>query len=279
LVQGSDGSFYGTTSAGGEGFDGTNNSSGRGTVFKITTEGRLTTLFRFNYASGDQPSSSLVLASDGDLLGTTRRGGVGGGSAFKITTDGVLRWVTLFDESIGGTPSGLVRGTDGNAYGTTIQYFGPSSPVTPCLSFGSVFKITPAGGLSTLACFSNPNSRGDKTRELVGNSSLVQGADGNFYGTRDYDYGTNSYGCCGFGTVFRLVQRPEITVLTQSNRQMTLMWTAFPGGNYRVESTSSLAAPRWTPLIPKFTTTGSVASVTDDTSGTAQGFYRIHLLP
>ncbi len=66
LVQ-ANGNFYGTTEAGG--------TSGYGTVYEITPAGRLTTLYNFcslsGCADGFRPYAGLLLASDGNLYGTT----------------------------------------------------------------------------------------------------------------------------------------------------------------------------------------------------------------
>src|SRR5713101_4779706 len=77
LIQASDGNLYGTTLRGGD----TNCGSGAGcgTVFRMTLTGTLTTLYRFHGSDGDQPSGTLVEASDGALYGTTLRGGLSGG--------------------------------------------------------------------------------------------------------------------------------------------------------------------------------------------------------
>src|SRR6187431_1807353 len=63
LIKGGDGNFYGTTRGGG-------GDVGVGTVFRVTTDGLLTTLLSFNYGKGDFPSE-LVLGSDGNFYGTT----------------------------------------------------------------------------------------------------------------------------------------------------------------------------------------------------------------
>jgi uncharacterized repeat protein (TIGR03803 family) len=69
LVQGSDGSFYGTTY-----FGGTN--GGNGTVFKISTNGALTSLYSFTGGNdGANPRAGLVEGSDGCFYGTTYYGG------------------------------------------------------------------------------------------------------------------------------------------------------------------------------------------------------------
>jgi uncharacterized repeat protein (TIGR03803 family) len=73
LIQASDGNFYGTTLYGG--------TSDRGTVFKITPAGVLTTLHNFAYSDGRRPYASLVQGTDGTFYGTALFGGLydGGG--------------------------------------------------------------------------------------------------------------------------------------------------------------------------------------------------------
>jgi uncharacterized repeat protein (TIGR03803 family) len=71
LTQGVDGNLYGTASAGG--------THGKGTVFKITPGGKLTTIYSFctksNCTDGSTPYGGLVLGSDGNFYGTTFAGG------------------------------------------------------------------------------------------------------------------------------------------------------------------------------------------------------------
>src|SRR5438045_3804525 len=114
LVQGPDGSFYGTTSQGGP--------LGRGTVFRVTPTGVLTTLV------SDQatPAAGLIVGNEGLLYGMTTAGGLGGlggfGTVFKLTTSGVLTNFALFDGTNGRAPlAGLVLAGDGNFYGATEQ--------------------------------------------------------------------------------------------------------------------------------------------------------------
>jgi len=149
LIQANDGNFYGTTAAGGNqnwpcGIDGS-----CGTVFRITTGGRLTTLYSFcpqyGCVDGDAPYGALVQATDGNFYGTTTGGGAGSGTVFKITPAGALTTLYSFcsepDCADGATPyAGLVQGTDGALYGTT-RYGGGTS----CVDCGTVFKITPGG--------------------------------------------------------------------------------------------------------------------------------------
>ena len=175
LVQGTDGNFYGATNGG---------ASGDGTVFKITPQGKLTTLHTFNGTDGNDPMATLVLGTDGNFYGTTFAGGAHAdacqadacGVVFKITPAGALTTLYSFCAQAGcadgAGPGPLVQGTDGSFYGTTVQ---DGSSSCAC---GTVFKITPAGVLTTLYQFTGPDGFGPGP--LAG---LIQGSDGNFYGT------------------------------------------------------------------------------------------------
>jgi uncharacterized repeat protein (TIGR03803 family) len=123
VVQGKDGNLYGTT-----GFGGTN--SGFGTIFKLATNGTLTTLFDFKLLDGEIPSAKLVFGNDGNLYGTTSIGGSTGdnpggsglGTVFRITTNGIFTRLILFQGTNGANPQApLALGKDGNLYGTTAQ--------------------------------------------------------------------------------------------------------------------------------------------------------------
>jgi len=117
LIRATDGDFYGTTSSGGAG--------GSGTVFKITPEGTLTTLYSFcsqtNCIDGKNPELGLIQATDGNFYGTTFSGGANGaGTVFKITLGGTLTTLHSFNSTDGANPlAGLVQATDGDLYGTT----------------------------------------------------------------------------------------------------------------------------------------------------------------
>jgi uncharacterized repeat protein (TIGR03803 family) len=143
LVQGTDGSLYGTASQGG--------ISGVGTVFKLNPDGSgSTTLHTFDYSSGAYPYGGLVQGTDGALYGTTYYGGsIGYGTVFKLNTDGTAFAVLKnFDNSTtGGYPyAGLVQGTDGALYGSTVS--GGSS------GYGTVFKLEVDGtGFAVLRDF------------------------------------------------------------------------------------------------------------------------------
>lgn len=124
LVQGINGSFYGTTREGGANND--------GTVFKITSTGTLTTLHDFVGSDGAAPFGGLVLATDGNFYGTTSGGGThNNGTIFRISSTGNYSALHNFDGSSGSTPYvTILEHTNGVLYGDTLQ--GGTGNVTPC---------------------------------------------------------------------------------------------------------------------------------------------------
>ena len=207
LVLGNDGNFYGTTFFGGENYYGTC-GYGCGTIFKITPSGTLTTVYTLcsqsNCSDGKYPAAALYLASDGGLYGTTQEGGANGiGTIFKILPSGLMDTLSSFcpqsgcTSSIGGAPEGgVVQGTDGNFYGTTEE-LGTGGQ-------GTVFKMAPSGTVTTLHSFCSKSGCSDGSDPWQG---LVQGSDGNFYGT------TNSGGAKNGGTVFKITPSGNLTTL------------------------------------------------------------------
>ncbi len=201
LVQGSDGNFYGTTTWAGEA-----GGWGNGTVFKISSAGTLTTLYTFtgtDDVDGDYPHGGLIQGSDGNFYGTTMWGGSGplggngNGTVFNISSAGTLTRLYSFTGGVdGGNPvAGLVQASDGNFYGTTGQ--GGAG------GYGTVFKMSSAGTLTTLYSFSGGADGGNPY------AGLVQGSDSNLYGTTSSG-GTNGY---GGGTVFKTSSAGTLTTL------------------------------------------------------------------
>ena len=185
LVQGPDGSLYGTTYVGGA-YD-------YGTVFKITSTGKLTTLSGFcNPQCGAYPQAGLAFGTNAIFYGTTSQLGMGGGTVFKITPKGTLTTLHIFDNTDGTLPAGtMVQGTDGDFYGTTFE--------GGVNSYGTVFKITPNGVFSSLYSFGYVDG--------VGPVGLMQASDGNFYGaTQDGGSGSNCTAKGGCGTIFRVTR-------------------------------------------------------------------------
>ena len=121
---------------------------GCGTIFKITLQGALTTLYSFcsqpNCADGYDPMAGLVQGTDGKLYGTTYSGGANGlGSIFSVTTAGVLTTLYSFCAQTGcadGVAPGaaLIQATDGNFYGTTFGRYGNPAPGQD----GSIFRLS-----------------------------------------------------------------------------------------------------------------------------------------
>lgn len=198
LVQGIDGDLYGTTVQGGVGAG--NNCCG--TVFKITTAGALTQLYSFCSESNCSPGrapSSLAQGTDGNFYGGTTYGGASGdGVVFKITPSGTLTVVHTFNATDGSDPIGLLETSKGTFYGTT-EFGGAGAG-------GTVFKMTPNGALTALYnfCSSNPPQCADGLYPAAG---LIQGSDGNFYGT------TSLGGANGAGTVFKVTPTGQLTTL------------------------------------------------------------------
>jgi uncharacterized repeat protein (TIGR03803 family) len=195
LIEGSDGSFYGTTSNGGTKND--------GTIYKITPTGLLTNVHTFTGTGGDGagPTAPLILGTDGNFYGTTAYGGTtGNGIVFRMTPQGV--WTNLHSfifGSEGARPgAALVLGNDGNFYGTTHD--------GGTYGYGTVFKITPDGALTPLYSFSNGSDGG------YPRAPLVQGVNGNFYGTSQ---GSSAAfpSTDSIGTVFEITSGGVLTTL------------------------------------------------------------------
>jgi uncharacterized repeat protein (TIGR03803 family) len=160
------------------------------------------TLANFTGTNGSSPySATLAQGPDGDFYGTTGAGGANGqGTVFKISSGGTLTTLYSFSGPDGNNPTaGLALGVDGNFYGTTE--FG-GNYTGSAVGLGTIFKITPAGALTTLYMFTGGS---DGSQPYAG---LILGADGNFYGTT-----------AGGSTIFKI----------SSGGKFTTVYT-FPGG-------------------------------------------------
>jgi len=118
LVQASNGNFYSTTQAGG--------SNGEGTIYQITTGLVATTLHNFGVTFGDgtQPSSGLLLATDGNYYGSTNAGGANDdGILFNTSTGGTYTDLYSFNNTANLTQESPlappVQATNGTLYGVT----------------------------------------------------------------------------------------------------------------------------------------------------------------
>lgn len=217
LVLGSDGNLYGTT----------NVRLGRSGIFKATADGVVSLLHEFAWVTDGSPNT-LIQASDGSLYGTTATGGLGlnAGTIFRLSLSGTFTIVHVFQRAQaneGAGPIGLVEGSDGNLYGTTLH---------GGREFGTVFKVTREGRFTTLRSFAG-------TDGAFPGGGLVIGPDQALYGT------TNSGGTTGYGTIFRLSTTGEFKTL----HTMTEPGTFFPltvgrdGNLYGARTATALSSP------------------------------------
>jgi len=248
LVQGFDGNLWGTTTAGG--------AHSGGVIYNVSTDGEITTVYSFcslaNCADGEGPSAALLLTVDGNFYGTAAGGGAHkGGTVFEATPLGRLKTLYSFCSenncADGKEPYGIVRGGNGSFYGVTA-FGGAGRYCLAVAGCGTFFEITPAGKLTTLYNFCSQPDCTDG--EIPG--SVIQAANGNFYGTTRAGGRTGCYlSQTGCGTLFEFTAagkfntlysfcaegrtctdgaEPYGTLMQASNG--TLYGTTFEGGNW-----------------------------------------------
>jgi uncharacterized repeat protein (TIGR03803 family) len=207
LTPGADGNFYGTTRRGGSNFT--------GTIFVLSPAGSFSTLHTFaaetvnssgraTSADGATPTGALVQGSDGDFYGTTQNGGAnGGGAIFKISSGGAFASLYSFSALSAGSvstnaavPNALLLARDGAFYGTT-QQGGVGGA-------GTFFKYAASGGFTQIYSF---NGSSPSNNPITPDVALVQGANGNFYGTSAFG------GAQGGGCVFAITNTGGVTLL------------------------------------------------------------------
>jgi uncharacterized repeat protein (TIGR03803 family) len=174
LVRDTAGNFYGTTEYGGNPICTFSGIHGCGTIFRLTSAGVKTVLYRFaGYPTDGEAPASLIFGAGRNLYGTTVVGGTyDGGTAFEVTLTGTEKFLYSFsnDEEF---HSGLTADGAGSFYGTTN---------------GGIFKIT-NDGVETLFYSFGTGCGGSY-------ATLIKDGSGNFYGT------TPNCGVYGVGTVF-----------------------------------------------------------------------------
>ncbi|MBV9718328.1 MAG: hypothetical protein JOZ77_03355 [Candidatus Eremiobacteraeota bacterium] len=183
------GNLYGTASLGGY--------EDYGTVFKITPQGKETTIYSFNGANLVQPDADVIMDAQGNLYGVTQSGGgpsPGSGGVYEIKTDGTEVVLHAFSGGADGnfSFSDLIIDAAGNIYGTASEggYFkGECAQVG--VGCGVVFKVTPSHKYTVLYAFHGT----DGSEPYAG---LTMDSGGNLYGTTSFG------GKTGFGTVFKL---------------------------------------------------------------------------
>src|SRR5437762_528271 len=170
--------LYGTTVFGG--------TSGRGTLFKINTDGTgFATLHNFTGVGGEgiYPNSGVIISGT-TLYGTTQKDeSIVGGTIFKIQIDGT-GFATLHGFRLGNHSLGQLLNLSGVLYGTT-RYDGN-------YGHGMVFKMNLDGsGFTTLYSFAGGTDGGEPVAGLVLLSSKIWGT-------------TFSFGVGGAGVIFSL---------------------------------------------------------------------------
>jgi uncharacterized repeat protein (TIGR03803 family) len=225
--------LFGTTSGGG--------ASGQGTVFEIENTGTIaapiyasppTTLVSFLYVSegpygGENPEGGVILDANGNLFGTTWRGGANSswGTVFEIKNTGTLATpiyantpttLASFDYTNGGFPhSELVADANGDLFGTTSEGGESGSSAV----WGTVFEITNTGTVTapiyasiptTLVTFNGSNGS-------TPGRGLIVDANGDLFGT------TNAGGANGRGTVFELQNTGTVAAPVYATSPTTLV--------------------------------------------------------
>jgi uncharacterized repeat protein (TIGR03803 family) len=167
LVMDANGNLYGTTC--------TDGAHGIGTVFKISATGDFTTLYSFaGKPDGGIPYGALVLDSSGNMYGTTRSGGAySGGTVFELTPSGTETVLHSFGHGTDGKfpYAGLVRDSNGNLYGTTLN--GGTA------GLGTVFQLAPNGAETVLHNFTGTANQDGSSPY----APLIRDGAGNLYGT------------------------------------------------------------------------------------------------
>jgi uncharacterized repeat protein (TIGR03803 family) len=268
LIQAANGDFYGTTSE-----EGANGSGG--TVFKLVGD-TVTTLHSFcsqggsSCTDGSDPNGSLLIGPSGNFYGVTEGGGADSeGTLYEITPGGALTTLWNFCSENNSQYScldgqnprgGLILGSDGNFYGTTSG------------AFGTIYKITPSGALTTLATFDNTNGSGPF-------APPVQGTNGDFYGT------TNGGGAHGYGVIWSLSTglSPFVQTLPSSGKvgaSVEILGSDLTGATsvsfngtaavFKVASASEI-----TTKVPSGATTGNVTVVTPSGALTSRAAFDV----
>jgi uncharacterized repeat protein (TIGR03803 family) len=173
LIPSADGStLYGTTFAGGAGWNPGSNDSGGGTVFSVPiTGGTPTDLALLNFTTGIFPAAGLTLSGNTLYGTTTSGGGYMGGTVFSVPVTGgtptVLASFNVLDEYQ--PMAGLTLSGDGNTlYGTTEEGGSHLSP-------GTVFSVPITGGTPTVLASLTPSTGSQPVGGLILSGDTLYG--------------------------------------------------------------------------------------------------------
>jgi uncharacterized repeat protein (TIGR03803 family) len=252
LVQGSDGSFYGTAFGYGTGV------GKYGCVFRVSPSGDFTNLHMFTgFSSGALPLHRLVPGSDGNFYGSTSAGGANGnGTFFRISPSGV--YTDLYSFVTGG--SDLIQGSDGNFYGMT----GVGEET-------AIFDVSPSGSYTNLALFNVAPKGGP----------VSQGIDGNFYGMTYFG------GASNYGTVYEITiplnpPANQISAIQSSANNLVFNIPSVAGETYQLQFTTDPTSGIWSnaPGVSVTNSIGALLTLTNFGGASGpQGFYRFDITP
>ncbi len=229
MTVGPNGTFYGTTGAGGEGSCSFLSAPECGVVFNAgpnptpqrnpLLKFHESVLYRFTGGSdGASPFSTVIFDGSGNIYGTTAAGGShGDGVVFKLTPTGGGNYTeSVIYNFAGGSDGvnpydGLVFDNTGNLYGTTANGGGSNACQFGC---GTVFELSPSGGGWTERVLYAFQGGSDGANP---NAGVAVDAMGNLYGN------TWQAGNTGGGTIY------ELTPAGGGNYTFHLLLT-IPGG-------------------------------------------------
>jgi uncharacterized repeat protein (TIGR03803 family) len=217
LILGPDGEFYGTTELGG--------ASNTGSVFKMTSDGVIKTLYEFSGTDGF-PYAPPILSTYGDYYGTTygqQYNTSNPGTIYKIDSAGKyqrMRTLSLTDGLNPGAP--LVQSATDLAFYGTAQSGGTSNR-------GTIFRIDSTGNFAIVHNFIGTDGGTP--------GALIQANDGNFYGA------TSSGGAYNDGVIFKMTPSYQVTVLysftdTSGSRQVGALLQGSDGYLYGTSSSN-----------------------------------------
>ena len=171
-----------------------------------------------------------------------------GGPCLKSLRQGISpRWSRLIGNFYGATSTGGANG-----------------------EYGTIFKITIDGALTSLFSFNGANGASPRY------GPLAQAADGSFYGT------TYLGGASNRGTIFRLSLTPSPPVLQtviRAGSTLTLTWSAEAGHTYQVQFLTDLTQTNWSSSGGLITATNSTSTASDTIGADRQRYYRVVLSP
>jgi uncharacterized repeat protein (TIGR03803 family) len=235
-MQATNGNLYGI--AGG----GANNG---GEIYQVSPTGAVSTFYSFcsPKCSNGSGGNTLVEAPNKKLYGVNGSGGSYGlGTFYMISLDGHYTKLHSFKKSEAAALNPIILASDGNFYGTSAGGGANNA--------GTIFKITPGGQLTVLYNFCSQSNCTDGVRSTA---ALVEGSDGNLYGTTELGGSVDSHNSCisGCGTLFQITPAGAFTTLysfctttdcSTKFQPMTALMQATDGNFYGTAGTGVLVS-------------------------------------